>query len=216
MTALIDNILIDRLFAQAKDSPRMRQNYDMRTSCDDRSQRMLNALLPGTEVAIHRHPHSAESVICLCGHLDEIIFDENGTEIERICLCPAEGRHGCQIPAGAWHTVEVHEPSVIFEAKDGAFGSDGSETLDDYKKRIADAKSNAPDTSVENNAPNSANGCTSQPFSNSLGDLKRNIEYLIGMERLSGSMDTISPLYISRMLNVPLAEVEQVLKEIKY
>ena len=188
----------------------------MRTSGDDRSQRMLNALLPGTEVAIHRHTRSTESVICLCGRLDEIIFDNNGIEIERISLCPAEGRHGCQIPAGAWHTVEVLEPSVIFEAKDGAFGSDGSETLDAYKQRIVDAKSNTPEASVENNAPNSANGCTSQPFSNSLGDLKRNIEYLIGMERLSGSMDTISPLYISRMLNAPLAEVEQVLKEIKH
>ncbi|MGN0283817.1 MAG: WbuC family cupin fold metalloprotein [Segatella copri] len=214
MTELINKSLLDGLFAQAKDSPRQRQNYDMRTSGDDRSQRMLNALLPGTEVAIHRHTRSTESVICLCGRLDEIIFDNNGIEIERISLCPAEGRHGCQIPAGAWHTVEVHEPSVIFEAKDGAFGSDGSETLDDYKKRIADAKSNTPEASVENNAPNSTNGRTSQPFSNSLGDLKRNIEYLIGMERLSGSMDTISPLYISRMLNVPLAEVEQALKEI--
>ena len=216
MTALIDNILIDRLFAQAKDSPRMRQNYDMRTSGDDRSQRMLNALLPGTKVAIHRHPHSAESVICLCGRLDEIIFDENGTELERISLCPAEGRYGCQIPAGAWHTVEVLEPSVIFEAKDGALGSDGSETLDDYKHRIADAECNVHEVSVESNAPNCPKGCTSQPFPNCLGDLKKNIEYLIGMERQSGSMETLTPLYISRMLNAPLAEVEQALKEIKY
>lgn len=216
MTALIDNILIDRLFAQAKDSPRMRQNYDMRTSGDDRSQRMLNALLPGTEVAIHRHPHSAESVICLCGRLDEIVFDENGTELERIILCPAEGSYGCQIPAGAWHTVEVLEPSIIFEAKDGAFGSDGSETLDDYKQLIANAERNAHEVSVVNNAPNCPKERTSQPFSNSLGNLKKNIEYLIGMERQSGSMETLTPLYISRMLNAPLAEVEQALKEIKY
>ena len=214
MTALIDKLLIDRLFAQAKDSPRQRQNHDMRTSGDDRSQRMLNALLPGTKVAIHRHTHSAESVICLCGRLDEIIFDENGTELERICLCPSEGRYGCQIPAGAWHTVEVHEPSVIFEAKDGAFGSDGSETLDAYKQRISDAESNVPETSGVNNAPNCTKECTSEPFSNSLGDLKKNIEYLIGMERQSGSMDAISPLYISRMLNAPLAEVEQAMQEI--
>ena len=214
MTALIDNILIDRLFAQAKDSPRMRQNYDMRTSCDDRSQRMLNALLPGTEVAIHRHPHSAESVICLCGRLDEIVFDENGTELERIILCPAEGSYGCQIPAGAWHTVEVLEPSVIFEAKDGAFGSDGSETLDDYKQLIANAERNAHEVSGENNAHNCPKEHTSQPFHNSLGDLKKNIEYLIGMERHSGSMGTLTPLYISRMLNAPLAEVEQAMKEI--
>lgn len=212
----IDKQLIRELYDKAVVNPRLRQNYDMRTSGDDRSQRMLNALLPGTVVPIHRHPMSNETVICLSGKLVEIIFDENGTELERISLCPAEGRHGCQIPAGAWHTVEVLEPSVIFEAKDGAFGSDGSETLDAYKQRIADAKSNTPEASVENNAPNSTNGRTSQPFSNSLGDLKKNIEYLIGMERLSGSMDTISPLYISRMLNAPLAEVEQALKEIKH
>ena len=215
----IDKQLISELYDKAVVNPRLRQNMDLRNSGGDNSQRMLNALMPGTVVPIHRHPMSNETVICLSGKLVEIIFDNNGTEIERISLCPAEGRYGCQIPAGAWHTVEVLEPSVIFEAKDGAFGSDGSETLDDYKQRIANAECNAPDTSVENNAPNSANsanGCTSQPFSNSLGDLKRNIEYLIGMERLSGSMDTISPLYISRMLNVPLAEVEQVLKEIKY
>ena len=216
MTTNINKDLLDELLAKAETSERKRMNYDLRTSPDDGGQRMLNALMPGTVVPIHRHPMSNETVICLSGKLVEIIFDNNGTEIERISLCPAEGRYGCQIPAGAWHTVEVHEPSVIFEVKDGAFGSDGSETLDDYKKRIANAECNAPDTSVENNAPNSTNGRTSQPFSNSLGDLKKNIEYIIGMERLSGSMDTISPLYISRMLNAPLAEVEQVLKETKY
>lgn len=216
MTELIDKSLLDGLFAQAKDSPRQRQNHDMRTSGDDRSQRMLNALLQGTKVAIHRHPHSAESVICLCGRLDEIVFDENGTELERISLSPAEGRYGCQIPAGAWHTVEVLEPSVIFEAKDGAFGSDGSETIDDYKHRIANAECNAHEASIESNAPNCPKERTSQPFHNSLGDLKKNIEYLIGMERQSGSMETLTPLYISRMLNAPLAEVEQALKEIKY
>lgn len=214
MTELIDKSLLDGLFAQAKDSPRQRQNHDMRTSGDDRSQRMLNALLPGTKVAIHRHPHSAESVICLCGRLDEIIFDENGTELERISLCPAEGSYGCQIPAGAWHTVEVQEPSVIFEAKDGAFGSDGSETLDDYKQLTANAECNAPDISVESNAPNCPKERTSQSFPNCLGNLKKNIEYLIGMERQSGSMETLTPLYISRILNAPLAEVEQALKEI--
>ena len=125
----IDKQLIRELYDKAVVNPRLRQNYDMRTSGDDRSQRMLNALLPGTVVPIHRHPMSNETVICLSGKLVEIIFDENGIEIERISLCPAEGRYGCQIPAGAWHTVEVLEPSVIFEAKDGAFGSDGSETL---------------------------------------------------------------------------------------
>ena len=101
------------------------------------------------------------------------------------------------MPQGAWHTVEVLEPSVIYEAKDGKYGEDGSETFDAFKAKEAENKEQA-----------------SATFSNSLGDLKKNIEYLIGMERQSGSMDVITPLYVSRMLNVPLEEVEKVMKNI--
>ena len=143
----IDKVFLDNLFAQAKDNPRLRQSFDLRTSPADTSQRMLNALLPGTVVPIHRHTDTAESVICLTGRLDEVIYEEvvtyeQGTgadafaqsmdgqdvarrvtyrEVERIHLCPAEGQYACQVPQGAWHTVEVVEPSVIFEAKDGAY-----------------------------------------------------------------------------------------------
>lgn len=149
----INKELLDILFEQAKENPRLRQNYDLRTSSSDTSQRMLNALLPGTVVPIHRHEDTTESVICLCGKLDEVIYEEVVTyenassdampmgmdsqdvarkveyrEVQRIRLCPAEAKYGCQIAKGAWHTVEVIEPSVIFEAKDGAYGKDGSET----------------------------------------------------------------------------------------
>ena len=155
----INEDLTDLLFAQAKENPRLRQNYDLRTSAADTSQRMLNALLPGTVVPIHRHEDTTETVVCLCGRLDEVIYEEVrkfgneesrnlGTvearyvenaefpmgmdaqdmtrnveyrEVQRIRLCPAEGKYGCQVPKGAWHTVEVIEPSVIFEAKDGAY-----------------------------------------------------------------------------------------------
>lgn len=121
----IDKELLDRLFEQAKESPRLRMNYDLRTSSADTSQRMLNALLPGTEVPIHRHEETAETVVCLCGRLEEMIYEEmpDGTyqEVSRHLLCPAEGLYGIQIPAGAWHTICVLEPSVIFEAKDGAY-----------------------------------------------------------------------------------------------
>ena len=121
----IDKELLERLFEQAKESPRLRMNYDLRTSSADTSQRMLNALLPGTEVAIHRHEETAETVVCLCGRLEEMIYEvlPDGTfqEVSRHLLCPAEGLYGIQIPAGAWHTICVLEPSVIFEAKDGAF-----------------------------------------------------------------------------------------------
>lgn len=143
-TLIIDNKLLDTLLTKANDNPRFRLNYDLRTGVDDQSQRMLNALLPGTKVAIHRHPNSSESVICLCGRMDVVIYEEvvvyiqNGeettsqvsyNETKRISLAPVEGKFGCSIPKGAWHTVEVFEPSVIFEAKDRAYGEDGSEMV---------------------------------------------------------------------------------------
>lgn len=126
----IDNDLISELFAKAEASDRKRINFDLRTSAEDSSQRMLNALLPGTEVAVHRHPMSNENIILLVGKMDEVLFSEDGlTEVERVHLCPAEGKFGCQVPMGVWHTVEVFEPSVIFEAKDGRYGEDGSVVL---------------------------------------------------------------------------------------
>lgn len=133
----IDKELINGLFDKAAASDRKRMNYDLRTSSNDNSQRMLNALLPGTEVAIHRHPNSNENVLLLCGKMDEIIYDAEGNETERIHLDPSVGNFGCVLPAGAWHTVEVLAPSVIFEAKDGKYGEDGSETLEEYKAKIA-------------------------------------------------------------------------------
>ena len=192
----INKDLLGKLFEQAVVNPRLRQNLDLRTSTNDNSQRMLNALLPGTVVPIRRHPQSTENVFLLCGKIVEIICDENGNEKERIHLDPTVGNYGCVVPQGAWHTVEVLEPSVIYEAKDGKYGEDGSETFDAFKAKKAENKEQA-----------------SVTFSNSLGDLKKNIEYLIGMERQSGSMDVITPLYVSRMLNVPLEEVERVMKD---
>ena len=130
---IIDKELIERLFEQAEGNPRKRVNYDMRTSPEDGSQRMLNAMLPGTEVAIHRHPNSNENVILITGKMYEILYevvDGRLVETERLYLCPTEGKYGCQVPKGVWHTVEVIEPSVIYEAKDGKYGEDGSETYE--------------------------------------------------------------------------------------
>ena len=143
-TLKINKEFLESLLSQVKDNPRLGQNYDLRTCEEDKSQRMLNALMPGTEVAIHRHPDSSESVVCLCGRMDVVVYDEVVTyvqdgedkkrkvsynETERISLAPVEGKFGCSIPKGAWHTVEVFEPSVIFEAKDRAYGEDGSEMV---------------------------------------------------------------------------------------
>ena len=123
----IDKQLLDELFAKAEASERKRMNYDLRTSAEDGGQRMLNALLPGTCVPIHRHPMSNENVICLCGKLVEVVFDDNMNETVRYMLDPTVCKFGCVVPAGVWHTVEVLEPSVIYEAKDGKYGEDGSE-----------------------------------------------------------------------------------------
>lgn len=151
MTIEINKHLLDELLAKAVTSERKRMNYDLRTTPDDGGQRMLNALIPGTVVPIHRHPMSNETVICLSGKLVEVIYEEEDIasdfpmgmdaqdvpsgkrfkESARYMLDPSLGNFGCVVPAGAWHTVEVLEPSVIFEAKDGKYGEDGSETLAD-------------------------------------------------------------------------------------
>ena len=124
----INRKLISELFDKVLLNPRLRQNYDLRNS-DDNGQRMLNALMPGTDVPIHRHTQSNETVILLCGKIIEILYDDTGNETERFHLDPTLGNFGCVIPAGVWHSVDVLEPSVIFEAKDGRYGEDGSETL---------------------------------------------------------------------------------------
>ena len=132
MNKIFDNTFLDALMAAAAESPRLRMNHDLRNSPADTSQQMLNALLPGTVVPVHRHEDTAETVVCLRGRLWEVICEEvlaaEGAsagpklrEVSRHLLCPAEGCHGMQVPAGAWHTIEVLEPSVIFEAKDGTY-----------------------------------------------------------------------------------------------
>ncbi len=114
-------MFLEGLLEQATESDRRRANHDLRTSSDDNSQRMLNALLPGTQVPIHRHRETTETVVVLSGRLTEVFYDEDGVECARYDLCPAEGRFGLQIPKGMWHTVIVDEPCIIFEAKDGAY-----------------------------------------------------------------------------------------------
>lgn len=124
---IFDKNFICRLLESASSSERLRQNYDLRNSSADTSQRMMNALQPGTQVPIHRHIDTAETVICVSGRLEEILYESTNTdntefkEISRFMLCPSEGNYGMQIPAGTWHSINVIEPSVIFEAKDGAY-----------------------------------------------------------------------------------------------
>lgn len=110
--------LYKELLEKAKVNPRLRQAMDLRTSDKDQSQRLLNALIPGTQVPIHRHMKSAETAIILYGCIDEMYYDSAGNETERHTLRPGDG---LQIPIGQFHTVEVKEPSILLEVKDGVY-----------------------------------------------------------------------------------------------
>ncbi len=118
---IIDKIFLNSLLEQATENERRRANYDLRTSENDQSQRMLNMLLPGTQVPIHRHQETSETVVVLSGCITEVFFDDKGVECARYELCPVEGKFALQVPKGMWHTVIVNEPCVIFEAKDGGY-----------------------------------------------------------------------------------------------
>ena len=149
----INDNLLAALHLRATASERKRMNYDLRTTAEDGSQRMLNVLEAGTEMPIHRHLETSETTVCLQGCLAVVFYDlrpnedcggpfmgdcgtviAEGMEVNvferyRVRLCPREGKYGVQIPLGAWHSVEVHEPSTIFEAKDGRDYSAPRQTL---------------------------------------------------------------------------------------
>ena len=123
--------ILDELTAQAKASPRLRMNMDLRNSSEDQSQRMLNVIEPGSPLPIHRHQKTSETVVCLRGRLVEEYYDE----LERICteaieLSPNGPVMALNIPAGQWHTVRVLESgTVIMEVKDGPYEPTGPEDI---------------------------------------------------------------------------------------
>ena len=119
---IIDNELIDRVVEQAKESPRLRMNYNFHPSLDDKCHRLLNALEPGTEVPIHRHGTKDETFIILRGRVRVNIYNDRGEVTQTTVLCQEEGNLGVDIPKELWHNVECLEPgSVIFEVKEGPF-----------------------------------------------------------------------------------------------
>ena len=118
----INQVVLDTLTAQAKASPRLRMNLDLRNSPEDSSQRMLNAIEPGSLLPIHRHRHSSETVVCLRGRLREIFYNDSGEVTEVIDLAPGSDCVALNIPLGQWHTVEALESgTVILECKDGKY-----------------------------------------------------------------------------------------------
>lgn len=118
---LLDNELLDELTVKAEGSPRLRMNYNLHDSLDAKAQRLINVLLPGTILPIHRHRHTAETYIILRGKMYVVFYNDVGAQIERFLLDPTIGNYGVQIPAGQWHGIEVMQPSAIFEVKDGPY-----------------------------------------------------------------------------------------------
>ena len=119
---IIDKKLLDEVSEQAKSSPRLRMNYNFHQSLEEKCHRFLNAVEPGTEVPIHKHPTKDETFVILRGKVRVTTHNDNGSIIEDVVLCPEEGRYGVNIPKGVWHTIEAMEPySVIFECKEGPF-----------------------------------------------------------------------------------------------
>lgn len=174
----ITQTILDKLTEQAKASPRLRMNMDFRNSPEDKSQRMLNAIEPGSPMPIHRHRHSSETVVCLRGRLVEEFYDD----LEWMCtdaieLSPNGPVVAINIPLGQWHTVRALESgTVILECKDGPYEPLGKEDILDY---------NAGRTTVENKEV----------------DLVSRLREFIENEGRSCSMDIagITPEYVYRM-----------------
>ena len=119
---IIDEQLLKEVSAQAKGSPRLRMNYNFHQSLDEKCHRFLNAVEPGTEVPIHKHPTKDETFVILRGKVRVTTHRDDGSIIENVVLCAVEGRYGVNIPKGVWHKLEcIEENSVIFECKEGPF-----------------------------------------------------------------------------------------------
>lgn len=196
MPIQITQVILDNLTEQAKASPRLRMNLDLRNSPEDKSQRMLNAIEPGSPMPIHRHRHSSETVVCLRGRLVEEFYDD----LEWMCtdaieLSPNGQVVAINIPIGQWHTVRALESgTVILECKDGPYEPLGEEDILDCK--------------VGNTAAYTKKD-----------DVASRLREFIENEGRSCSMDLagITPEYVYRMWGgtVSLEEIEKALEELK-
>lgn len=120
LNMIITNNILDELCTKAKTSERLRANLDLRNNAEDLSQRMLNALEPGTVIPIHRHRGSSETCICLRGHFEEFFYDEEGNLTETIDMVPSGVV--LNIEKGQWHSLRCLESNtILMEAKDGAY-----------------------------------------------------------------------------------------------
>lgn len=119
---VIDTELLNEVSAKAKESARLRMNYNFHQSLDEKCHRFLNAVEPGTVVEIHRHPTKDETFVLLRGRVVVNTYNDDGTVKDSVELCLTEGKYGVAIPKGIWHNLECIEPdSVFFECKEGPF-----------------------------------------------------------------------------------------------
>ena len=127
---LIDTKLLDELTAQAQASPRLRKNYDLRDSVDDESQRMLNAIEPGTVIPVHSHTGTSEDVVILRGRAEEVFYDAEGNETVRWLLAPGSDTPAIHVPMGQYNTCQSLESgTVIIEFKNTKYDPEGTEEL---------------------------------------------------------------------------------------
>lgn len=119
---IIDKAILDELTARAKASPRLRMNMDLRNSDSDGSQRMLNAIEPGTVLPVHRHMNSSVTIVCIRGHLEELLYDDEGNLTDCIDMVP--GGTIINLPKGTWHSLRSLESgTVLLEVQDGKWES---------------------------------------------------------------------------------------------
>lgn len=119
---IFDDNFLDNLSSEAKKNSRLRKNFNLHQSHDEKVQRLLNALEPGTIIPVHRHSQNFETLIILRGKLILKYFDENHVMTDKMLLCPEEQKFGVEIAPGQWHSIEViNADTVIFEVKEGPY-----------------------------------------------------------------------------------------------
>lgn len=138
---IINEQMLNEVTRRAQNSPRLRMNYNFHQSLDEKCHRMLNAIEPGTEIPIHRHPTKDETFVLMRGKVRVLTYNDYGTIIDDIVLDQNEGRYGVNIPKGVWHKLESLESgSCIFECKEGPFVEhevEGITRINDSYKRIS-------------------------------------------------------------------------------
>ena len=135
---IIDDNLINGVAEQAKQSPRLRMNYNFHESLDDKCHRFLNCLEPGTFIPVHHHPTKAETFVIIKGKVKVTTYNDNGEVLESCIISHDSGTYGVDIPKNVWHGLECLEPSVLLECKEGPFIEHEVDGILEIKKKSTD------------------------------------------------------------------------------